>query len=173
MKKIVLTGGPYSGKSTTIKALARMGYQTVPETAIDIIQANPGLRAVDQFAFQKLVVAAQIEQEAAITSNGNQPVFLDRGLIDSAAYCILRGIDQPPGLDEACRATDYHAIFALETLNNFNQRAETGRTSSKEISHRAYSLLIEAYEQYGYTVTTVPERPFKERIALILQALDL
>jgi len=172
MRKNVLTGGPYSGKTKTIAALEQLGYRTIPETAIEIIQANPGLRAVNQSAFQKLVISAQIEREATIEPNGNRPIFLDRGLIDSIAYCTLRGISQPAGLHDACKATDYHAIFALETLSNYDQRAETGRTSSEEVSHRTYTLLVQAYERYGYTVTTVPERPIEERIEFILQVLE-
>lgn len=156
-----------------INRLQILGYPTVPETAIEIIQANPELRAIDQFAFQTLVVNKQIEREEAIQSNGKQFIFLDRSLIDSLAYCTLRHIPHPPGLDEACHATDYHAIFVLETLSNFDPRADTGRTSTAETSRQTYDLLLQAYKTYGYAVTHVPDWPVEKRIEFILSTLDV
>ena len=39
---IVITGGPCSGKTTIIQALARTGYTTVPEAATELIE-DPAL----------------------------------------------------------------------------------------------------------------------------------
>lgn len=178
MKKVVLTGGAGSGKTTTINRFQQLGYLTVPETAIDVMDATPTLRSVDQFAFQQKVVDLQIEREAAIPADESQDidsqyVFLDRSVIDSMAYCLLRDTPQPPGLDAACQATDYHAVFALETLNNFPDRPETGRTSTQAMSRQTYDLLFEAYSRYEYTVISIPDQPVEERIQLVLSHLGL
>lgn len=171
MKKIVLTGGSCSGKTTTINRLREMGYQTVSEAAIEIMEANPQLRSVSQYAFQELVVARQIAREAALAADADEYIFLDRGLIDSLAYCQLHNTPQPPGLHEASLSRHYHAVFALQTLSNFDQRTGTGRTSTEAVSHRTYQLLVEAYHSYGYTVIPVPELPVDERVSLILDSL--
>lgn len=173
MKKVVLTGGAGSGKTTAINRLEQMGYATVSEAAIQVMESHPRLKLDDPYAFQKRVVDTQIATEAAIPTNNGQFIFLDRSIIDSMAYCTLRDIPQPPELDAACQATTYLAVFALETLNNFPNRPETGRTSTQAMSRQTYDLLLEAYARYGYTVISLPNHSVEERIELILNHLGL
>lgn len=177
MRKVVLTGGAGAGKTTTINRLRQMGYATVPESAIEVMEAYPELKSGEPYAFQKQVVDTQIANEAAISAMGMEEesrfIFLDRGIIDSKAYCTLRNTPEPPGLDAACRSSDYYAVFALETLNNFTERPETGRTSNQAMSRQTYDLLLEAYAHYGYTVISIPDQPVEVRIKLILHHLGL
>lgn len=86
----VVTGGPSSGKTTTVNLLRGRGYTTTIEHArhyIDL-QRITGRSTAEvrarQSEFQRAVVDMQIEQERSL--DPQQTVFLDRALPDSLAY---------------------------------------------------------------------------------------
>lgn len=86
----VITGGPSTGKTTTINMLAELGYETTIEHArhyIDTMrikgQTVEELRS-NKREFQLGVLDMQIEQEASI--NPKDLVFLDRAIPDALAY---------------------------------------------------------------------------------------
>jgi predicted ATPase len=49
MRRLVITGGPCSGKSTLIDALRRSGFKTAREAAIDVISSGVSQRGLDEF----------------------------------------------------------------------------------------------------------------------------
>ena len=85
----VITGGPGSGKTTTINILSARGYKTTIEHArhyIDTQRQNG--RTVEetrknQVEFQLGILAMQIEQEALLAPG--VIIFLNRGLPDALA----------------------------------------------------------------------------------------
>ena len=86
----VITGGPGSGKTTTIDVLAGRGYKTTIEHARHYIdtQHQKG-RTIDEIRknqeeFQLGVLHMQMEQEAQLAPE--ELVFLDRALPDALAY---------------------------------------------------------------------------------------
>jgi thymidylate kinase len=109
MKKIVLTGGPCSGKTTVLEAISQrfIGKVSVaPEAATHILKSGypvPG-RDVEwseewQAAFQAKVLEMQVEIEFAyeLMADGKFKLLIcDRGTLDGAAYT-------PGGLTEFCR----------------------------------------------------------------------
>lgn len=100
IKKIVLTGGPGSGKTTVISSIKKHFEGTdfkilvVPETATELI--NGGIKcfgdnAVSVIDFQELVMTLQLEKEkiyekAAQELGGNVLIIFDRGTVDNFAY---------------------------------------------------------------------------------------
>ena len=126
MKKIVLTGGPGSGKTVIVQALARRHHDRfviVPEAATQVYallqtrwdKLDPDGRRDAQRRMYRL----QIEQESrhAAATRDDQILLLDRGTIDGAAYW-------PDGPDDFWRdvntthATElsrYDAVILLET----------------------------------------------------------
>ncbi len=104
-KRIVLTGGPGSGKTTVInniiKIFSSLGVKVivVPETATEIITSGIkpfGEDPVDMLAFQELVMKQQLNKEKVIddavkmyTTKYPDKDFLiiyDRGTIDNKSY---------------------------------------------------------------------------------------
>lgn len=98
--KVVLTGGPCGGKTTSINSIVdeftEKGYKVivVPEAATILI--NSGIRpfgedAIDMIEFQNYVMDLQIHLEslaerAATTSKKPTIILCDRGLMDDQAY---------------------------------------------------------------------------------------
>ena len=101
IKRIVLTGGPGSGKTTVIERIKKnyeeMGYKViiVDETATHLI--NMGIRpfgenAIDMVDFQELVLKEQLEKEKLVDksleymNNDKIIIVYDRGALDNRAY---------------------------------------------------------------------------------------
>lgn len=179
---VVITGGPGSGKTTLIDHLASLGYATVPEAGIQIIEelnqeyGIPGQVAWRQGhmdEFQRLIFQRQVALEAACSVAGDAFVFCDRGRPDVLAYAELAGLvldDDQWALVEEQR---YFRVFLLDTLTGFEARPATGRTSDRQRSVRLYDLLDTGYRSLGYVLVPVPELSIEERVRLVLSDLGL
>ncbi len=112
IKKIVLTGGPCSGKTTfTSRAqqvFTERGYRVIidNESATDLITGGISPATLGMYEFQKYCVALQLKKEelcyqAAQEIEGNKVlIIIDRGIFDDMAYVgeeafrkILEGFD--------------------------------------------------------------------------------
>ncbi|MDD6879705.1 MAG: AAA family ATPase [bacterium] len=106
--KIVLTGGPCSGKTKVLEALKEyylsqkgIYLRTVGETATELIDAGikPQL-SVDSFSFQKIVFSRQLNKEITTldykykdSDNSKNIIIYDRGLNDNKAYIDQKQYD--------------------------------------------------------------------------------
>jgi len=178
MRKIVLTGGPCSGKTTLLEHLRAAGCATAPEAAIQVIRdltAELGLdgqrswRDTHWVDFQERVARLQIEHEASAERDGAELLVCDRGLLDGLAYCRYRGVEPPPRLLDLVRSGRYDQVFVLDTLEDFDARLDTGRTDDREDSLRVGALIRSVYREHGYQPVRVPELAVEARAARILR----
>lgn len=89
--RIVLTGAPCSGKTTTMRALAgHEWYHCVPETATIVMGQVKVTPSIGLVPFQSCIRKVQTSfEDAAIQQaqqNGKRAVIFDRGTLDSAAF---------------------------------------------------------------------------------------
>ncbi|MDQ3814445.1 MAG: ATP-binding protein [Armatimonadota bacterium] len=179
--KIVISGGSHSGKTTLLQALAAMGYKTIPEAAMLVIEdlnRRLGIEGQSQWRqahpadFQSMVADRQLRLEASLEDAADSPVFLDRGLLDGLAYCEFRHIAAPPVLTSVSLHERYSHVFVLATIIPYESRSETGRTGTGAASQTIGQLIFQTYAAYGYTPRWVEQMPVQERAAFILQQLD-
>src|SRR5262249_9748282 len=133
MKRVVLTGGPYAGKSTVIEELRRRGFATLPQAALPGLgELNARLGREEQTRwrrarpaeFQSAIAEKQAHLEALAEPGPGGYVFCDRGLLDGLAYCRRWGIAVPDRLQELVEQRRYAAIGVLDTLSGFQSRGE-------------------------------------------------
>lgn len=176
-KKIVITGGSCCGKTTVINELQKLGHTTVPEAAIlviDSLNKSKGIegqklwRKEHPVEFQIMITKKQVELEKEAVVKNDGPVFVDRGVFDGLAYCRVQNVSAPNKVLELIEGNQYSKAFVLDTLSNFEQRADTGRTSSYEKSARTRDLLIGVYQEKGIEVKLVQEMSVTDRVSLIL-----
>ena len=176
MIKIVITGGTWSGKTTVIKHLKKEGFKIVSETAIELIadlnkkygvEGQKEWRRNNQSTFQILLAETQKKKESKIKAKKYEIVFFDRGLYDTLAYCKIRKIKVPRALVKIVKDAHYDKVFVLDTLSNFDNRSETGRTCDKKTSIKGGNYIKKVYKKYGVEVICVKEMSIRKRIKFI------
>ena len=168
----VITGGPSSGKTTTVNLLKDRGYITTFEHARHYLdtQRLKG-RTVEetrnkQAEFQLGVLEMQIEQENEISPD--VMVFLDRAIPDALAYYRFLNLPVDEKLMQALQRVFYKKVFVLDSLPIKKDYARTEDSTAQE---RIHDLLIEVYESLNFPVVRVPVLSPEERVDYILKNL--
>ena len=172
---IVLTGGPGSGKTTLIAALARRGFAVRPEAGRAIIRDQqaidgPGLPWRDRALFAELMLAADLRShDEARGAEG--PVFFDRGLPDIVGYLTLCGLPVPPHAEAAAQRLRYRrtVFIAPPWAAIFGQDAERKQDFAE--AERTYQAMARTYPRFGYDLAILPQASVESRVDFILQRL--
>ena len=167
----VITGGPYSGKTTVVDVLARCGYRTAPEAAIEIIHKRASLGenyqpSRDRRAFQLTVMREQVEQYIRFR---HYDTFFDRGVPDGIGYFLADRLPVPGAVLQAARQCRYDRVFLLDRLPwpEQDRWREEGPKTQREI----HEGIVEAYRSQGYRVIPIPVLGVRDRRDLILSYL--
>ncbi len=134
-KKIVITGGPGTGKSTIIEHLIEMEFTCMPEISRNITK-EAQLSGIDQLflkdplLFSKLLLEGRILQYKDRCQSGNDKVFFDRGIPDIHGYMDYLGDKYPEILStQKSNAFRYGHVFMMppwkEIYKTDNERYES------------------------------------------------
>ncbi|MEM7308479.1 MAG: ATP-binding protein [Planctomycetota bacterium] len=179
---VVVSGGPGSGKTTLVAALGERGYATVPEAAIEVIaelnaehgtDGQKAWRSANRTEFQLAVLRRQVRLEDELLAREPRTAFLDRSRLDGVAYCRHFGEPVPDELQRLAPLGRYDRVLLLDTLANFERRAETGRTSDRAASLAIRDALEAVYREAGFEPIRIPELPLQDRVDFALRALEL
>ena len=171
----MITGGPGSGKSTLIQALAREGYATAAEEAGRAIireQAAIGGTALpwaDARLFAELMLSWEIRSHREACERGHAAVFFDRGVPDVIGYLKVTGLTAPPHMDAAARMIRYHhrVFIAPPWPAIYGQDAE--RKQTLEEAGLTYKAMVETYQAYGYELIELPKVSVAERVRFVVE----
>lgn len=166
----VITGGPSSGKTTTVNLLKDRGYKTTIEHARHYIDTQKVTgKTVEEIranhsVFQQGVLDMQIAQEQELSPE--EIVFLDRALPDALAYYRFLNIPIDEKLQKIVRRHAYKKIFILDPLPFVPDYA---RTEDAVAQKKIHMLLTGAYETLLSPIIHVPVLPPEERVEFILK----
>jgi len=172
----VLTGGPGSGKTTLIEALADAGFARSVEAGRGIIQdqvaiGGQALPWCDPPLFAEMMLSWEMRSYHAV-SDQTGPVFFDRGVPDVVGYLRLLGLPVPSHMEKAAAMFRYNrrVFIAPPWPGIFTQDSE--RRQTLEEAERTYAALAETYPRFGYELVTLPRLPVAERLRFILDAVS-
>jgi predicted ATPase len=171
----VITGGPGSGKTTLIEALAATGFATAREAGRQIIikERQSGGRAlpwVDPLAFAEAMLAHDIDSYAT-RRNATGPVFFDRGIPDIIGYLRLEKMPVAPAMLHAARAHRYRdPVFICPPWPEI-YTADNERKQSFDVAERTYRAMVEVYSEFGYGLIEVPRQDVEARIRFVQQTV--
>lgn len=175
-KKIVITGGPGTGKTSIVNGLEENGYPCLHEISRQII-LEAQKKGVDQLfleeplLFSEMLLEGRIKQHEQAERSGKEMIFLDRGVPDVVAYMDYFGNEYPPVFREACRTYSYDIVFLLPPWEEIYV-SDNERYESYEQAVSIHRHLSANYQESGYNVIEVPKGTVKERISFILDHLS-
>jgi predicted ATPase len=169
----VVTGGPGSGKSTLVSALAGLGLATVPEAGRAIIQdqlavGGTALPWADRAAFAELLLGWEMRsyREAAALSG---PVVFDRGVPDVVGYLKLCGLAVPAHFVCAVEVFRYApTVFLAPHWPEIYEQDAERKQSAKE-AEATCRAVAEAYLAAGYELAELPKSPVEERVKYVMR----
>lgn len=171
----VITGGPGSGKTSLIDALARAGHAHTVEAGRAIIQDQlaidgPALPWRDPLAFAELMLSWELRSyRMAEAMRG--PVFFDRGVTDLLGYLTLIGRPAPAHIARAAERFRYNrrVFVAPPWPQIYAQDAERKQTLEEAV--RTYEALVAAYAACGYELVSLPLVSVEERVRFVLDSI--
>lgn len=176
-KKVVIAGGPGTGKTTIINELKKRSFICYDEISRQItLQAREeGIEQMfltDPILFSQKLLDGRIQQFKDAVTETKDVVFLDRGIPDVIAYMDFIGDTYPNHFVEACNNHKYDNIFVLapwqEIFTSDNERYENFEEAIKIHDH-----LLETYKRFGYNLIDVPFGNVESRANFILESLNL
>ncbi|WP_299127747.1 ATP-binding protein [uncultured Winogradskyella sp.] len=176
-KKVVITGGPGTGKTTIINHLKALGLLCYDEISRQItLKARKD--GIDQLfltkplLFSKKLLEGRIRQFKAATDESEPVVFLDRGIPDVLAYMDYIGDTYPKDFTKACNDYSYDYVFVLapwqDIFTSDNERYENFEQAIDIHEH-----LLQTYTRFGYKLIDVPFGSVEHRTHFILKTLNI
>ncbi|TVZ28548.1 putative ATPase [Gillisia sp. Hel_I_86] len=175
-KKIVITGGPGTGKSSIINYLESQGHFCLHEISrqITLEAQQQGIKQLfleKPLLFSEKLLQARINQHQEAVQLPRGQIFLDRGIPDVVAYMDYLGTPYPAKFTLACKNHKYDKIFLLppweEIYTSDNERYE-----SFEQALIIHEHLKNSYITYGYNPIEVPKGTVLKRSSFIINSLD-
>ncbi|MEA1787134.1 ATP-binding protein [Arenibacter sp. GZD96] len=174
--KVVITGGPSTGKTSVIKRIEERGFLCLHEISRSITlearaEGIPQLFLTDPLRFSKRILEGRLAQFYEAENALTDIVFLDRGLPDVLAY--MDGVHQKYTRDfvDACKNNRYDNVFLLPPWKDI-YTADNERHENFDEAIRIHDFLERTYTNYGYRVQEVPISSVDERVNFILSALN-
>lgn len=168
---VLVTGGPGSGKSTLIEALASTGLSRMREGGRSIIRdqvaiGGSALPWGDRLAFAELMLAWDMRSYGEAQAHVG-PVLFDRGIPDVIGYLELSGLPVRPHVRRAAEIHRYRrqAFIAPPWPEIFAQDAE--RKQSFAEAEATYRALVAAYAGLSYELVQLPLAPLSERVSFV------
>lgn len=181
-KKIVISGGPGTGKTSIVQVLESMGYPCYHEVIRNMtleakkdtdparFVTNPLAFVPDPYDFNRRILENRLGHFNEGTRVGSAVVFFDRGLPDVLAY--MDYFDQPyeDEFEAICKDNRYDKILLLPPWEAIYV-SDNERLESFEEALEIHQYLTASYERLGYSPVSVPEGSILERATFILEHL--
>lgn len=175
--KIVITGGPGTGKSSIINELKRRDYICFDEISrqVTLEARKKGIEQLfltEPLMFSELLLKGRLQQFHEAEHHKDTSIFLDRGLPDVLAYMDYFDTKYPDEFIETCQNNRYDHVFVLAPwLDIFVSDSE--RYENFEQAELIHKQLLESYLNFDYHLVDVPFESIEKRTDFILDVLNL
>lgn len=175
----VVTGGPGVGKTTMLRELAARNHEVVPEIARELIIEQKDLDG-DALPWKNKELFKTIMFERSISSYeqmekkgfGHNPIFFDRGFLDSICYATLIRSEIDERMNEYALKWRYNRkVFVLPPWKEIYEQ-DSERKQDWEEAVFTYGKMVETCKSYGYETIVVPKMTAAERADFVLDQIE-
>lgn len=177
MKRIILTGGPGTGKTTIISTLNKRGYVCLPEISREIILDAQKTRNIDQLflthpnEFNEKLLVGRIQQFIDCEQYEYENIFIDRALPDIIAYNDYIKVDSSSEVIKAVHEYRYDFVFVFPPWEHIYKN-DNERYESFDEAMKIHKSLKTTYTNLGYDVCEVPVGNVEDRANYILNVIE-
>ena len=174
-KKIILIGGPGSGKSSVLKQLKSFGFHCMEEISREItIRAQKDgieqLFLTKPILFSKLLLQGRTEQYLKASNSNTNLIFFHRGLPDIHAYLDYTNEKYPSYFKENSKKYRYDYVFIFKPWKEIfvtdGERYESFKEAKIINTH-----IEQSYKDLNYSLIEVPFDTVENRSNFILNWL--
>ncbi|WP_298778894.1 ATP-binding protein [uncultured Polaribacter sp.] len=175
-QKIVLIGGPGTGKTTILNELKRRKYFCFDEVSREVIlkaqkKGIEQLFLTEPLLFSEMLLEGREKQFLDAEKNDHEIVFFDRGIPDVHAYMNYFKTKYPPLFLNKSKQYKYDLIFHFSPWEKIHT-TDNERYETFEESIKIDKYLLEAYNYLNYKIINVPFGTTKERTDFIINSLS-
>ncbi len=190
IKRIVLTGGPGSGKTSSIQRIVKhfegcgLNVVVVPETATELILGGLrpfGDKAIKMVDFQELVLRLQLAKEEIyelgikyLPNTADTIIIYDRGLIDNRSYVsqeefneVMARVSSSLNYDEMLNR--YDAVIDLVSDSEYYRTDNNeARSESNEMALEQGKKTLTAWMGHRSLKVVMPKEDFDDKVQEII-----
>lgn len=174
-QKIVLIGGPGTGKTTVLNKLKEKGFFCFDEVSREVTlkaqkQGIEQLFLTEPLLFSKMLLEGREEQFLKADKSQENIIFFDRGIPDVHAYMNYFKTEYPNLFLEKSNQYKYDLIFHFSPWKEIHT-TDNERYETFEESCLIDTFLTKAYQDLGYKIINVPFGSVLERTNFIINSL--
>jgi len=174
-KRIVITGGPGTGKTALIEYLAEQGHLCLPEISRTVTKRaqEEGIESLfleQPILFSEMLLEGRLQQFNEAQDVTTPYLFYDRGMPDVTAYMDYLKTVYSEKFTEVCNTYLYDVVFLLPPWKEIYKQ-DNERYESFKQAEIIFCFLLKAYQSYGYVVIQIPIGSLKDRFHFILKKL--
>jgi predicted ATPase len=183
-KRIVITGGPGTGKTSIVKLLEASGFYCYHEIIRDMtleakkdldpqaLKSNPLAFVDDPMEFNQSILKGRIAQHQAAIKQQVPVVFYDRGIPDVLAYMNYFKQEYESEFENACMELRYDEVILLPPWKEI-YISDNERFESFDEAMAIHDHLEDTYKEFNYMPLDVPKKSVEARAEFILETLKL
>ena len=180
-KRIVITGGPGTGKTVLVEAQESRGYFCFHEIIREMTQeaknlettnpmVNPLAFVSDPLAFNKRILEGRLKQFRRAEQVQQPFVFYDRGIPDIIAYMDYFDQVYDGDFTGPCQQLRYDLAVVLPPWKEIYRHDEE-RLESYGQAVQIHECLLRSYRDCGYEVFTLEPGTVEARVERLLERI--
>ena len=173
--KVVITGGPGTGKTSIIKKLENIGHCVFHESSREIIKkykqlGHDQLFLSDPIKFSEILLNNRVQQFEEASQLNFDNIFFDRGIPDILAYLNYKEVSYGKEFGLASKKFKYDYIFIAEPWKEIYKNDEERYESYEELKI-INKYLKKTYSELGYEFFVLPEESVEARVNFIIETI--